>query len=209
MKPITAAVIGAVGTIVVIVSGTLGYVVATGLRASPQPSSLEEGMARRVRRLAVPRAEARRANPVPRSAAALDEGLAHYADHCASCHAIDGSGNTEMGRGLFPKAPDMRGGPTQALTDGELFYVIEHGIRFTGMPAWSTGTAEGETASWQLVHVIRHLPRLSVEERAKMEALMPRSPEDVRQEIEEEQFLSGGDVPPPSSREGGPSPHSH
>src|SRR4029450_9803517 len=90
--------------------------------------------------------------PVPASADGLAEGLAHYADHCASCHAIDGSGDTEMGRGLFPKAPDMRGAPTQSMTDGELFYVIEHGIRFTGMPGWSTGSAEGETASWQLVH---------------------------------------------------------
>jgi mono/diheme cytochrome c family protein len=144
----------------------------------------------------VPAAEARRTNPVARTDAALAEGLAHYADHCASCHAIDGSGNTEMGRGLFPPAPDMRAAATQEMTDGELFYVIEHGIRFTGMPAWSTGRADGETASWQLVHVVRHLPRLTEEERTRMEAQLPRSPEEIRQEIAEEEFLSGGDAPP-------------
>jgi mono/diheme cytochrome c family protein len=207
MRPLTAALIGSVGTIVMIGAGALGYVMTTGLRASAQPSPLEETMARRVRRLAVPGADARRRNPVPATDAALAEGMAHYADHCASCHAIDGSGGTDMGRGLFPKAPDMRGAATQAMTDGELFYVIEHGIRFTGMPGWSTGTAEGETSSWQLVHVIRHLPRLTDDERARMEALMPRSPEEIRQEIEEEQFLSGGDVAPSAVREGGT--HSH
>jgi mono/diheme cytochrome c family protein len=190
-----AALAGSLGTLVVLAVGALVYARVTGLRASAQPSSVEAAVARGVRSFAVPVAEARRVNPVALSDTALADGLAHYADHCASCHAIDGSGNTELGRGLFPKAPDMRGAATQAMTDGELFYVIEHGIRFTGMPAWSTGRADGETGSWQLVHVIRHLPRLTEEERARMEAQLPRSPEAIRQEIEEEQFLSGGDAP--------------
>jgi mono/diheme cytochrome c family protein len=195
MTPRTAALLGILGTLVVLAAVTILYARVTGLRASVQPSAVEAAVARRVRSFAVPAAEARRANPVTLSAAALAEGLAHYADHCASCHAIDGSGNTELGRGLFPQAPDMRGGDTQAMTDGELFYVIEHGIRFTGMPAWSTGSADGETGSWQLVHVIRHLPRLTDQERTRMEAQMPRSPAAIRQEIEEEQFLNGGEVP--------------
>lgn len=186
-----AALIGSLGTLAVLIAAGLVYVRATGLGASAQPWRLEAALARSVRRLAVPAADARRTNPVAVPGVVLAEALAHYADHCASCHAIDGSGNTEMGRGLFPKAPDMRGGPTQAMTDGELFYVIEHGIRFTGMPAWSTGTTDSETASWQLVHAIRHLPRLTAEERARMETQMPRSPEAVRQDIEEEEFLSG------------------
>ena len=127
--------------------------------------------------------------------AVLAEGLAHFADHCAACHGDDGTGNTEMGRGLYPKAPDMRQTATQSLTDGELFYVIEHGIRFTGMPAWRTGTGSGEEASWQLVHVIRHLPKLTDAERERMKAFIPRSPEEVRREIEEERFLNGEETP--------------
>ena len=199
MSARTAVLIGSVGTLAILAAAGFLYVRTTGLRASAQPSAAEAALARGLKRLAVPAADARRANPVAVSEAGLAEGLAHYADHCASCHAIDGSGSTEMGRGLFPKAPDMRAAPTQSMTDGELFYVIEHGIRFTGMPAWSTGSPEGETASWQLVHVIRHLPRLTAEERARMEALTPRSAEAVRQEIEEEEFLNGGDVPPPTA----------
>lgn len=198
MSSRTAALIGSVGTLLILAAAGLVYVRTTGLRASAQPSAAEAALARSVRRLAVPAADAGRVNPVAFSDAVLAEGLAHYADHCASCHAIDGSGNTGMGRGLFPKAPDMRGAPTQSMTDGELFYVIEHGIRFTGMPAWSTGSADGEAASWQLVHAIRHLPRLTADERARMEALTPRSPEAVRQEIEEEEFLNGSDASPPT-----------
>jgi mono/diheme cytochrome c family protein len=198
LRVLKAVLVGSLGTLVVLVAVAFLYARVTGLRASAQPSAVEAAVARGVRSFAVPAAEARRVNPVALSATALAEGLAHYADHCASCHAIDGSGNTELGRGLFPKAPDMREGATQAMTDGELFYVIEHGIRFTGMPAWSTGTPEGETSSWQLVHAIRHLSELTDAERATMEALLPRSPEEIRQEIEEEAFLSGGEAPSPA-----------
>lgn len=202
MKPITSALVASVATVVVAIAGGLGYVAVTGLQASPQPSGFEVTVARAVRRFAVPGAMARRTNPVAASPEVLAEGLAHYADHCASCHGLDGGGDTEMGRGLFPKAPDMRAAATQQMSDGELFYVIEHGVRFTGMPAWSTGTGAGEQASWQLVHVIRHLPRLTAEETARMETQTPRSPEAIRQEIEEEDFLNGGGEPPPAT-------HSH
>jgi mono/diheme cytochrome c family protein len=197
----TAALIGGLATLALTAAAGVAYVTITGLRASPQPSAVEAAVARGVRGLAVPRADRRRVNPVSRSPAVLEEGLAHYADHCASCHAADGSGRTELGAGLFPKAPDMRADTTQRMTDGELFYVIEHGVRFTGMPAWSTGTPEGETGSWQLVHVVRHLPRLTAEEQARIEVRMPRSPDEIRQQIEEESFLNGGE-PPPSPHTG-------
>jgi hypothetical protein len=90
----------------------------------------------------------------------------------------------------------MRLPDTQNLDDHELFYIIENGIRLTGMPAWGTGTPEGEEASWHLVHFIRHLPQITPEEIEEMEALNPRSPEGIRQEVEAERFLRGDDVAP-------------
>ena len=122
--------------------------------------------------------------------------MEHFADHCASCHANDGSGNTEMGKGVYPPAPDMRLAATQQMTDGELFYVIENGIRFTGMPGWSTGTPAGEESSWHLVHFLRTLPHLSKAEVDDMGALNPRSPEEIRQEIEQQRFLDGSALRP-------------
>jgi mono/diheme cytochrome c family protein len=178
----------------------VAYAMATGLDARTHPSELETEIARAVRGLAIPRMVRDRPNPVAFSPEVLADGLAHYADHCASCHGTNGDGNTEMGRGLFPKPPDMRLATTQQLTDGELFYIIEHGVRFTGMPGWSTGTESGENASWRLVHFIRRLPQLTTEDLERLETLMPRSPEEIRQQIEEEQFLKGGDAPPSSSR---------
>jgi mono/diheme cytochrome c family protein len=177
----------------------VAYAIATGLDARAHPSALETRIAREVRSLAIPRVIRDRPNPVAASPEVLADGLAHYADHCASCHGSNGDGNTEMGRGLFPKPPDMRQAATQRLTDGELFYIIERGVRFTGMPGWSTGTESGENSTWRLVHFIRHLPNLTPEDLERLETLTPRSPEQIRQQIEEEQFLKGGDAPPSSS----------
>ena len=107
------------------------------------------------------------------------------------CHANDGSGDTAMGRSLYPRAPDMRGARTQSLTDGELFSIIEGGIRLTGMPGWGTGTPESERESWGLVHFIRRLPRLTPEEIERMEALNPKSSAEWREEEEARRFLDG------------------
>jgi len=178
---------------------TAAYIVTTGVSARSQPGQLESITARTLRSIAIRTRVGGITNPVPASAAVLKEGMEHFADHCAVCHGNDGSGETEMGRGLYPRAPDMRLAATQNLSDAELFYIIENGVRLTGMPAWSTGTKEGETSSWHLVHFIRHLPKLSDEDTALMESLNPKSPEQVRQEIEAERFLQGGDPTPPST----------
>jgi mono/diheme cytochrome c family protein len=116
---------------------------------------------------------------------------AHWADHCAVCHANDGSGDTNMGKRMYPPAPDMREPATQQMTDGELFYIIQNGIRVSGMPAWSSVTGHDEEDSWKLVRFIRHLPQLTVEEKNEMQKLNPKSPDELKEEQEEEKFLKG------------------
>lgn len=200
MKAIVRAllVLIAVGALVAVVAGY--SVVRRGLSARAEPSAVEAGLARTMRRLATPQAVRDQANPVANTPEVIQSGLQHFADHCASCHANDGSGDTAIGRSLYPRAPDMRAATTQALTDGELFSIIENGIRLTGMPAWGTGTPEGERDSWALVHFIRRLPKLTPEEIERMEALNPKSPEEFREEEATRRFLAGeGTTPAPSS----------
>jgi mono/diheme cytochrome c family protein len=170
---------------------------AGGIASTGTPGPLERFVAGRLRSLAIPTPAKSQPNPVALTSEAVDEGLAHFADHCASCHANDGSGETEMGRGLYPKPPDMRLDATQRLSDGELFYIIENGVKLTGMPAWGDGTPEGQAASWRLVHFIRRLPQLTSEELDRMKALNPRSPDEWRMDEEIRQFLAGErDAPP-------------
>ena len=191
MRPRVAISLGMLLMLAIVAMAGVVYIRTTGLTTRETPGSVETMMARTARRLAVPAAVRNLANPVPTSPEALADGMTHFADHCASCHGNNGSGETEIGRGFFPPAPDMRLPTTQQLSDGELFYIIENGVRFTGMPAWGTGTKSGEESSWRLVHFIRHLPAITEEELARMEGLNPRSPEEIRQQIEEERFLSG------------------
>jgi mono/diheme cytochrome c family protein len=192
MRAMSYVLLGLVTAAVFLSAAGFAYLKATGLSTRGEPGRIEASFARSARSMAIPSSARVLPNPIPVSADVIAEGMAHYADHCATCHANDGSGKTEMGQGLYPRAPDMRLPATQDLSDGELFYVIEHGIRFTGMPGWGTGTAAGEQSSWQLVHFMRHLPKLTPAELDAMKDRNPRSPQEIRLELEEERFLNEG-----------------
>jgi mono/diheme cytochrome c family protein len=174
----------------------VGVVFVTGARgfsARESPSAVERWVARRVRSMAAPGGARDLANPVPNSPEVLAEARAHWADHCAGCHANNGSGDTEMGKRMYPPAPDMRQADTQQMTDGELFFIIQNGIRMTGMPAWGGGSGHDEQDSWKLVRFIRHLPRITAQEEREMQSLNPKSPDEIQEEQEEKEFLKGAE----------------
>ena len=156
------------------------------------PSGLEAALARRLRSWSLPSGAKQRQNPFTGSPELLQESARHFADHCASCHGNDGSGNTEMGRNLYPPAPDMRLAATQQLSDGELYYIIHNGVRWTGMPAWGEPGNDNDQDSWKLVLFIRHLPNLTAAEIHDMERFNPRSDAEREEEKEEQEFLNGG-----------------
>jgi len=167
---------------------------AHGFSAREQPTQFETFLARSARSAAIPASAHDRANPVPNTQETIDNALAHWADHCALCHGNDGAGDTQLGRHTYPPAPDMRLPATQRLSDGELFYFIQNGIRLSAMPAWGGSSAHDEESSWMLVHFIRHLPRLTDAEKRQMEKLNPKSPDELKEEKEKEEFLKGGET---------------
>jgi mono/diheme cytochrome c family protein len=166
----------------------------TGFSAKTEPHVIEVFMARQIRHLAIPVEHRNKPNPVSLGPDLLQEGLAHFADHCAVCHANDGSGRTPIGKNVYPKAPDLRVADTQSMSDGELFWVIHNGIRFTAMPAWGEGDLDKDLDSWKLVHFIRHLPQLTQEELDQMKALNPKTKKDLEEEAAFDQFLQGDDA---------------
>jgi len=185
--------------------GGLALLLRGGISARVDPTAIEAAVAGKLRRMGIPGSFRQLRSPVPSSNEVRAAGRAHFADHCAICHANDGSGRTEIGRNLYPRAPDLRLPETQQLTDGELFYIIENGVRLTGMPAWGDGSEESKRASWHLVTFIRHLPQLTREEKLKMERLNPKSPEEWREMQDDEQFLEGNE----SSGQGHKGPRHH
>ena len=201
-----------VAVILVVAVAAAFLAVRRGFSARDEPSWAEKLVARRVRSLAVP-ARARNAeNPLPLTPEVLADARAHFADHCAVCHANDGRGQTTIGQNLYPKAPDMRGEDTQRLTDGELYYVIQNGIRMTGMPAWGEQGDDKDEDGWKLVHFIRHLSELTPAQLKEMEKLNPKTAAEIEEERQDEEFLRGGGAPAepsPTTPEAPARPHRH
>jgi mono/diheme cytochrome c family protein len=205
MKAVLKALAVLVALVVLLAVAAFIWIGSRGISARAEPGAIETAVARTMRRLAIPRDARGRQNPVAATPEIIAAGMSHYADHCAACHANDGSGETAIGLGLYPRPPDMRQAVTQELTDGELFYIIENGVRLTGMPAWGTGAPEQAEDTWHLVHFIRRLPRISDAELDRMKAMNPMSPDAVRQQLEEERFLKGDEPTPKTSSR----PHAH
>ncbi|HKO56404.1 MAG TPA: c-type cytochrome [Thermoanaerobaculia bacterium] len=206
MKRRSKALIVSVAALVVVGGIALAATLRYGFSAHDEPTAMERVMARTVRHWAVPSDLRDRGNPIPLTPELLADARAHFADHCATCHGNDGKGTSGMGALMYPKTPDMTRAATQQLSDGELFSIIENGVRLTGMPGFGSGTAESAAGSWSLVHFIRHLPKLTPEEVAEMEKLNPKSPEEWEQMQQETAFLAGGEAAPESAPA---QPHHH
>ena len=170
----TKTVLGIVVVLVVALFLLAGSLLRGGFSARAKPSAMETSLARHARSMMTPASAKAMKNPYPMSPERLAEGREHWVDHCAQCHGLDGSGNAEIGQNLYPPAPDMRAASTQGLSDGELFYIITNGVRFTGMPSWGDHTPE---ETWNLVLFIRHLPGLTPDELKQMQQMLKEEDE--------------------------------
>jgi|SRR5579859_1329126 len=90
----------------------------------------------------------------------IASGAGQYAEMCSSCHLAPGMKRTEISRGLYPRAPELRRG--SGLTPAEEFWVVKHGIKMTGMPAW--GVTHDDELLWDVVAFLRKLPELTAEQ---------------------------------------------
>lgn len=146
------------------VATVLVYAKTRGFSAKARPSGLEAAIAERLLDLSYPSSAKSMKNPLQPTPEYLTRGRDHFANDCAVCHGNDGLGRTEIGNGLYPKPPNLR--DEADLSDGELFYIIRNGIRFTGMPGWNSRDDE----IWKLVLFIRNLPQQTPEDLAAMDA---------------------------------------
>jgi mono/diheme cytochrome c family protein len=143
--------------------------VRRGFSALGTPSAVEVFAATTARSMALPSSYRDLRNPITPSPENIRRGMSHFADHCATCHSNDGSGQTVYGKGLYPKPPDLRAAATQNKSDGELYYTIDNGVRLSGMPAFSQ--VHTPEKAWRLILFIRHLPQITPEELDEMKGL--------------------------------------
>jgi len=154
LKPWKIVITTVIALVLAFAALAYAMIAPAGLSARKKPSNFEYAIANFALALSIQSRQKTLKNPLSITPGDLSEARKQYMDHCAPCHAKDGSGKTEMSAGMSPEVPDLRADHIQKLTDGELFYIIENGVRFTAMPAWDMS----DRHNWQLVALIRRLP---------------------------------------------------
>ncbi|HKS82513.1 MAG TPA: cytochrome c [Candidatus Acidoferrales bacterium] len=126
------------------------------LSAVPDPGRLETFAANEAKNWLVYR-ESRsvRSKETPTTPADLDNAQMIFGSECSDCHGDDGRKPTDIGRGLYPRAPDLGSAEVQNWSDREMFWIIRNGIRLSGMPAFGKELSDQET--WGLVHYVKSL----------------------------------------------------
>jgi hypothetical protein len=181
--------------VAILAAAGLFLFVRNGFSTRTEPTAAEAWVAGNLRGWSIPRTYRTMGNPVACTPEVLNEARAHWADHCATCHANNGSGDSMLGKTMYPRPPDMRKPPTQTQSDGEIYYTIKSGVRLSGMPAFGE-PGDNDSDSWKLICFVRHLPQVTSEEVDAMKKLNPQTPEDLEEERREEEFLRGGTAPP-------------
>jgi len=194
VRKIVLSVISTLVVIGLLIGGLLLYVRGEGFSAREQPSWMERTMARNARKIATPFDAKNLKNPrQQQTAEMMAEADEHFVEHCGICHGIDGRGDTLIGKNLYPQVPDMSQADTQQLSDGELYYIISNGIRLTGMPAWRF--EDKPEAIWDLVSLIRRLPKLSPDELQRLQKAAREAGGELSEQAGEPEKKETGESP--------------
>jgi predicted CXXCH cytochrome family protein len=146
-------------------------VIRRGFSSVDRPSTAEVVLARAVRSLGIPRGARNQKNSWVPTADVLQEARDNFTNHCAGCHGKDGDGRSGIGQNLYPKAPDLQQPETQDLTDGEIHYIIQNGVRLTGMPAFGNPHgSQDDSSAWKLVLFIRSIAQAKPQQIAEQGA---------------------------------------
>jgi plastocyanin len=144
-----------------LLGGVIGYVTVSngGLGANHEPGRLEEFAADHALHLSIPSAINGTANPNAADPDAWRRGAPVFGERCAMCHGADGHAKSDLAQRMYPRVPDLAIPRVQAFSDGALFWIIQSGIRLTGMPGFKGVVSDDET--WQLVSFVRRVPSLT------------------------------------------------
>lgn len=140
--------------------------------AHKQPSRAETTLANMAKDVIIPIQAAQKHNPLPETDQVLEQGRQVFLQSCAICHGSDGHGETDLGRNMYPPAMDMTSPHVQHWTDADLFWIIQNGVRLTGMPSWESSVSETDT--WKLARFIHNLPRLDAASTATAAPAQPQ-----------------------------------
>jgi len=140
-----------------------GFLVAIALMMSActaheKPSTVETALANMAKDIAIPIQAEDLKNPLHSDPQIVSQGQQIYLQSCAVCHGTDGHGQTAVGQGMYPPVMDLTSPHVQHWNDSQMFWIIQNGVRMTGMASWKGAISPEDT--WKLVIFIHHLPEL-------------------------------------------------
>ena len=141
-----------------VISAMLGALIL-GCTADKRPSQGETSLANATKDVTIPLQAGKMQNPLPETDEVVSQGQEVFLGSCAQCHGADARGDTNVGRNMYPPAMDLTSDHVQHWNDAELFWIIQNGVRLTGMPSWKSSISDNDT--WKLARFIHHLPRLT------------------------------------------------
>lgn len=119
------------------------------------PGDMETRLAAEVKKMKIGGKDWR--NPTADSPDVAKMGMHHFQHHCQVCHGLDGHNTgVPFAAKMSPPVVDLGDKDVQAYSDGQLKWILENGIRFSGMPGWK-GVLEDDEM-WSIVRFLRHLP---------------------------------------------------
>jgi mono/diheme cytochrome c family protein len=127
-----------------------------GCTADKQPSQEETSLANAAKDVTIPLEAGKMTNPLPDTAEVVSQGQEVFLGSCAQCHGPEARGDTTVGRNMAPPAMDLTSAHVQHWNDAELFWIIQNGVRLTGMPSWKSSISADDT--WKLTRYIHSLP---------------------------------------------------
>ncbi len=144
-------------TVLVLAAVLIGVALSQfNLSARQEPGPVETTIANRAKRFFIRRASRHGIPPRPvDSKTSIEDGGTQYGLECSICHAHDGHGQREPGQWQYPRAADLTSKRVQSYSDEELFWIIQNGIRNTGMPSFAK--VETPDHIWDLVNYLRTL----------------------------------------------------
>jgi mono/diheme cytochrome c family protein len=133
----------------------LAAVIALSSCQANTPGDAETKLAAEVKKMKIGGKDLQ--NPTSDAPEVVQTGKEHFQHHCQVCHGLDGHGTgVPFAAKMSPPVVDLGDQDVQQYKDGQLKWIIENGIRFSGMPGWK-GVLEDDEM-WSIVRFLRQLP---------------------------------------------------
>ena len=142
--------------LMLVVTGAMLGALLQGCSADKHPSQDETNLANVAKDVTIPLEAGKMQNPLPLTDEVVSQGQEVFLGSCAPCHGADARGDTSLGRSMNPPAIDLSSAHVQHWSDAELFWIIQNGVRLTGMPAWKSSISDSDT--WKLARFIHSIP---------------------------------------------------